>query len=136
LSGKYDDIIDLPHHQSSTQPHMSGIDRAAQFSPFQALSGNDSAVKETARLTDQRIELDEDAIEALDERLRYLQEHIEDRPEAAITYFVPDGWKQGGASTTVSGAVKKINTYERLILMMNGTVISIDDIIEIEPFTS
>jgi len=136
LSGKYDDIIDLPHHQSSTRPHMSGIDRAAQFSPFAALTGYDSAVKETARLTGRRVELDEDAIEILDEKLCYLQEHIEEFPEAAITYFVPDSRKQGGAYTMVSGPVRKIDGFERLVVMMNGTVIAIDDIIEIEPLTS
>lgn len=135
MSGKYDDIIDLPHHQSSTRPHMSGIDRAAQFSPFAALTGYDSAVEETARLTGQRIELDADAIEILDEKLCYLQEHIADHPEAVITYFVPDSRKQGGAYTTVSGPVRKIDGFERLVVMMSGTVISMDDIIEIEPGT-
>ncbi len=132
MSGKYDDIIGLPHHQSSTRPHMSGIDRAAQFSPFAALVGYESAVEETARLTGQRIELDADAIEILDEKLCYLQEHIEDRPEVSITYFVPDSRKQGGAYTTISGPVRKIDNFERVVVMTDGTVIAIDDIIEIE----
>lgn len=132
MSGKYDDIIDLPHHQSSTRPRMSGIDRAAQFSPFAALVGYDSAVKETARLTGQRIELDADAIELLDEKLCWLQEHIGGHPKASITYFVPDSRKQGGAYTTVSGQVKKIDSFERVVVVTDGIVIAIDDIIEIE----
>ncbi len=131
MSGKYDDIIDLPHHQSSTRPHMSGIDRAAQFSPFAALVGYDGAIKETARLTGQRIELDADAIEILDEKLRYLQEHIGERPEASITYFVPDSRKQGGAYTTISGPVKKVDDIERVVVMEGRMTIPIDGIIEI-----
>ena len=132
MTGKYDDIIDLPHHQSVTRPHMSGMDRAAQFSPFAAIVGYDRAVKETARLTEQRMELDADAIEQLNEKLRQLQEQIGEQPKAVITYFVEDRKKQGGAYVTAAGTVRKLRPFEREIVLEDGTTIPFEDIIEIE----
>jgi hypothetical protein len=131
MTGPYDDIINLPHHVSSSRPHMSTLDRAAQFSPFAALTGYDSAVKETARLTDERIELDEDMKAAIDERLLIIQEQLDDQPQVSITYFQPDNRKDGGAYIVANGCVKKLDEYERSVFMMNGTKIPIDDIIEI-----
>lgn len=90
---RYDDIIHLPHHQSQVHPHMSLSDRAAQFSPFAALTGYDDAVQETARLTESRIELDENARVLLDERLRLLQINLEEHPFVTFTYFIPDSRK-------------------------------------------
>ena len=127
----YGDIINLPHHVSPTRPRMSMADRAAQFSPFAALSGYGDAVKETARLTGQRIELDESAKAALDEKLRLLAEVIEDRPEAAITYFLPDRRKAGGEYVTVSGTVKRADSVQRELVMTDGTRIPVEDILDI-----
>lgn len=128
----YEDIINLPHHVSPTRPRMSRADRAAQFSPFAALSGYGDAVQETARLTNQRIELDESAKAALDEKLRLLAEVIEDRPEAAITYFLPDRKKAGGEYVTATGQVKKVDAVAQELVMANGRIIPIADIIEVE----
>ena len=132
MTGNYDDIINLPHHVSATRPRMSMIDRAAQFSPFSALTGHDSAVKETARLTDQRIELSEDMKNEINDRLLFIAERKEENPEIEITYFKPDEKKEGGAYITAFGSVKRINEYERVVIMNDGTKIQIDDIISID----
>ena len=128
----YEDIINLPHHVSPTRPRMSRADRAAQFSPFAALSGYGDAVQETARLTNRRIELDESAKAALDEKLRLLAEVIEDRPEAAITYFLQDRKKAGGEYVTAAGRVKKLDAAAQELVMVNGQTIPIADIVEAE----
>ena len=111
---------------------MKAIDRAAQFSPFAALTGYDAAVKETARLTDERIELSEDMKNALSDRLQIIEDRIKEHPEIAITYFQPDARKKGGAYLTVTGFVKKIDEFERVVVMTDGTAIPIDEIISIE----
>ena len=127
---KYDDIINLPHHVSTTHPQMSRQDRAAQFSPFAALTGYDAAVKETARLTDRRMELDEYEKTALEEKLKEALKYPEE--EITITYFRPDERKAGGSYLTVRSKVRKIKEYERLIVLEDGTKIPLDDISEIE----
>lgn len=132
MTGAYDDIINLPHHVSTTRPHMSVIDRAAQFSPFAAVVGYDAAVKETARLTDRRVELDEYEKDTLNEKLNIVAEHIEERPEIAITYFKPDDKKAGGAYVTVTGCVKKIDDYDHIVCLTDGAKVPIEEIIEIE----
>lgn len=134
----YDDIINLPHPTSKKHPRMATIDRAAQFSPFAALTGYDAAVKETARLTDQRIELDEYQKVSLDERLQIVQEHLRERLEISLTYFKPDDRKAGGSYLTITGVVKKIDNYERIVMMSDGTKIPIDEIFELsgEVFSS
>lgn len=129
---RYDDIINLPHHVSETRPPMSQHDRAAQFSPFAALTGFGAAINETARLTDDRIELDESSKDAIADRLQLLQERIEDHPTVAITYFKPDEKKAGGSCVTVKGCVKKIDDYARMMMMTDGTKIPIEDIIAVE----
>jgi hypothetical protein len=131
MSGDYEDIINLPHHVSAKRPHMAAIDRAAQFSPFAALTGYDAAIKETARTTDKRIELDETSKDALRGRLQLISERIKDRPEIAFTYFQPDIKKTGGAYITAVGCVKKIDEVERLVLLADGRVIPIDEIVGI-----
>ena len=128
---QYNDIIDLPHHQSATRPHMSNYDRAAQFAPFAALTGYDDAVKETARLTDKKVELDEYSKDALNERLNMIQDAIDEQPEVSITYFLLDKKKSGGAYVTATDRVKKIDEYENIVLLQDGTKIPIDDIYEI-----
>lgn len=129
---RYHDIIDLPHHVSATHPQMARLDRAAQFAPFAALTGYEAAVEEMARLTDRHIELDESAKAALDERLQFLQGHIGDETEVTITYFMPDKKKVDGAYIEASGTVKKIDGYERALIMCDGTKIPIDEILQIE----
>ncbi len=129
---RYDDIINLSHHVSTTRPRMSMIDRAAQFSPFAALTGYEAAIKETARLTDQKIELNEDEITSLREKMRILQERLPECPEIQITYFVPDEKKDGGAYQKKTGQVKKIDEYERIIIMNDHVKIAIDEIVSIE----
>lgn len=127
----YEDIIHLPHHRSKKHAPMPLIDRAAQFSPFAALTGHDAAIKETARLTDRKIELDEYEIEVLDERLRIIREQLTAKPEITVTYFLPDERKCGGRYVTVTGTVKKIDEYEKYLLLNEGTRILIEDILEL-----
>lgn len=132
MTNSYDDIIHLPHHVSKTRPQMPVSDRAAQFAPFAALSGYDAAIRETARLTDERLELDEHMKSVLSDKLQIIAERIDERPEISITYFVPDEKKDGGAYITAAGTAKKIDEYERIVLMDDGTAIPIDEIISIE----
>jgi len=132
MSGQYDDIINLPHHVSSKRPQMSMEDRAAQFSPFAALTGYDAAIKETGRLTDSQIELGEETLKHLNEQFQLLLDRIGDNPLVHITYFIPDARKAGGAYTTASGVVKKLDTHLRLIILENGVKIPMDDIFSIE----
>ncbi len=130
--GKYDDIINLPHHVSATHPHMPMIDRAAQFQPFRALTGYQDAVHETARLTDQRVELTEDEKALLDVRLQKLADEIRSQPLVTLTYFQPDKKKAGGAYITVTGQLKKIDDYEGALVLAGGERIVIEDILEIQ----
>ena len=129
---KYKDIINLPHKQSSKRPHMSLLDRAAQFAPFAALTGYDDAIKETGRLTDERIEMSEEKLSVLNARYQMLVDHLGEEPEVAITYFVPDIYKTGGSYITTTGVVKKLDTYERLITMVDGARILMDDVLTLE----
>ena len=125
---EYDDILALPHHVSQTHPRMSAENRAAQFAPFAALTGYGAAVKETARLTDKRLELDNDQKLLLSDKVQFIQENIKACPEVAITFFQPDEKKDGGAYVTVSGLVKKVDGYERKIVLVDGTRIPIDEV--------
>ena len=128
----YEDIINLPHHVSKTRPQMPMSDRAAQFAPFAALTGYDAAIKETGRLTDDKIELDEEALTALDMKYQLLMDALDDAPEVTITYFQPDERKAGGKYLTATGAVKKVDDYERLITMQDGAKIPMDGILSID----
>ena len=130
--GNYDDIINLPHHESTKHPRMSALNRAAQFSPFAALTGHEAAISETARLTNTKLELDEDRKEELDECLQMIREHISLEPKVSITYFVPDTQKEGGSYLQVIGVIKKLDDIDHKIVMKNGTMIPINDIFEIE----
>ena len=131
-NSKYDSIINLPHHVSKTRPQMPMSDRAAQFAPFAALTGYDSAIRETGRLTDEKIDLDEEALTALDMRYQLLTDALEAHPKVTITFFQSDERKEGGAYQTVTGTVKKIDTFERLITMRDGTKIPMDDVLSME----
>lgn len=132
MTREYDDIIDLPYHKSTARPHMRAIDRAAQFSPFAALTGYDSAVKETARLTEERVELDEYMKYDLSDRLQIIADQLKEYPEIAITYFQPDKKKKGGAYVTAAGTVKRIDEYKRLVVMTDDRIIPINEIIRID----
>lgn len=129
MSGKYDDIINLPHPTSSRHPRMSMADRAAQFSPFAALVGHGAAIEETARLTDRKIELTEDEKNLLDEKLRLL---LETGGTGVFTWFLPDDRKDGGAYVTAEGMIRKIDPLAGRVILADGSVISIEDILEIE----
>ncbi|MDD6799340.1 MAG: hypothetical protein PUE85_02815 [Firmicutes bacterium] len=132
MSDNYNDIINLPHHISSTRPQMSMMDRAAQFSSFAALAGYDAAINETGRLTDERIDPGEETKAVLDMKQQYLNNIIADRPEITVTYFVPDEKKSGGAYVTVTGNLKCIEECERIMFMTNGKKIPIDEITDIQ----
>ena len=129
---QYEDIINLPHHVSPTRPQMPMSDRAAQFAPFAALTGYDSAIKETGRLTDERIELDEEALTALDMKYQLLMEALDEAPEVTITYFQPDERKVGGKYVSAVGTVKKVNDFERQITMQDGSKIPMDEVLSID----
>ena len=129
---KYRDIINLPHKQSTKRPHMALLDRAAQFAPFAALTGYDDAVKETARLTDERIEMSEENLNVLNMKYQILVDRLDEEHEVSFTYFVPDGAKSGGAYVTKQGIVKKVDDFERLITLCDGTRIPMDDILTID----
>lgn len=127
----YDDIINLPHYASSKHPRMSRENRAAQFSPFAALTGYDAEIEETARLTDEKIELDEDRVNEINARLQYIKDNIEENPEITVEYFIPDEKKSGGAYVTLNDRVRIIDEYERTIVFVSGKRINIDDIYRI-----
>ena len=129
--GKYDDIIHLPHHTSSKHPRMTLYNRAAQFSPFAALTGHEDAIMETARLTQAQIELDEDMRVRLDEKLQILRAHNDMKAMVSFTYFVADGLKSGGKYITHNGSVHYIDTYHQRVIMSDGTIIPMDNIVDI-----
>lgn len=129
---RYDDIIGLPHHVSDKRPQMSLRDRAAQFLPFAALTGYDDAIRETARLTDEKPELREDALELLDRRLAVLEANLGARPEISVTFFKKDEKKQGGAYALKTGVVRRIDGYERRLLFEDGSSIPLADILLLE----
>ena len=132
ITNSYEDIIDLPHHTSTTHPPMSAFDRAAQFSPFAALTGHDAAITESARLTETRVELDEYSKADLNRRLCILQDRMDEQPSVSITYFQPDTKKSGGAYITAAGCIKKMVEYERAVVMQDDTRIPIDQIIAVD----
>ena len=132
MSEKYDDTIHLPHHVSSTRPHMPMRDRAAQFMPFRALTGYEDAVREAARLTEERIELTEEERSVLDGKLQKLVDALPDHPAVTLTYFLPDKRKAGGTYVTASGWLKKIDDLAGVLLLTGGERIVIEDIVDIQ----
>ena len=132
MNHQYDDILSLPRPISATHPSMPLIDRAAQFSPFAALTGFEAAVQEAARLTEARPELDESRKEQLNACLQKLKARGRERPQAEICYFKPDERKDGGACVTVTGTVKKVDDFTGRVTMADGTVIPMEDILDIE----
>lgn len=131
MNNRYDEIMELPHHVSTTRPQMPMSDRAAQFAPFAALTGYDSAIKETGRLTNERIELDEEALTALDRKYQLLMDTLDDAPEVTIIYFQPDERKAGGQYVSATGTVKKVDTFGRRIFLQDGTRIPLDSVYDL-----
>jgi len=132
MTGPYDDIINLPHPTSPKHPRMPRTTRAAQFAPFAALTGYNEAIRETSRLTDEQLDLDDTMKASLNEKLLLIKERLLAKPKISITFFVPDTKKAGGAYKTTTGYIKKLQEYERQLIMSDDTVISIDTIIEIQ----
>ena len=135
----YADIIHLPHHQAADRRHMSMHDRAAQFSPFAALTGFDGVIAETGRLTDRKIELSESEKVLLDQKLTLIDEVVRtgQHPEITLLYFTPDARKTGGSYQEHTGSVRQIDPIERTIVFLAdngrsaGKTIAIDDVNEI-----
>lgn len=132
MTNRYDDILHLPHPTSERHPRMPISDRAAIFSPFAALTGHAAAIRETARLTDRRLELDEESRVMLDRKQQILEEHVAEQPEITVTWFQPDERKDGGSYVTTLGRLKKADNVERVLVLMDGTRIPLDDIFDIE----
>ena len=128
---KYDDIIHLSRPRSGRRAEMSNYDRAAQFSPFAALTGFDAAIEETGRLTDRRIELDEGGKQLLDEQMHAVLEVIDTQPQVEILWFRYDERKAGGSYVTTAGHVKKIDCYNQKILLADGQTIPLGEVFSI-----
>lgn len=129
---KYEDVINRQHPTSKKHPRMSNMNRAAQFAPFAALNGYEESIEETARLTDRKIELSEEEIAKINEKLNFIQENIKERPEVTITYFKPDERKEGGEYVTVIGRVRRIDEVNMVLAFMDERVILMSAIIDIE----
>ena len=130
----YEDIINLPHHVSTKHPRMSIEARSAQFAPFAALTGYEDAVKETDRITEERIEIDEELKLLLNDRLQIILSNIKDNPEVTFTYFIYDKNKSGGKYITITGNVSKIDMTNGYVILTNKTKIPINEIINITSY--
>ena len=128
----YEDIVNLPPHISKRHPQPTMMDRAARFAPFAAITGYEEMVLEEARVTEERIDLDEGTLSLLNEKLNMIQEFLDEEPEIKITYFEPDKKKAGGAYIDIIGTVKRIDEYECLVIMTDGKKIRIEDIYSLE----
>lgn len=128
---KYDDIINMPRHISKTRPQMSLYNRSAQFAPFAALTGYEERVKETARLTDTKIEIDDGLRNILNMKLNIISEHLKEKPEITITYFIKDNKKSGGKYSTLKSIIRRIDLVNQEIILYDRSVIKLDDIINI-----
>lgn len=132
MTQRYEDIIALPRHRSLRHAPMPRIGRAAQFAPFAALTGYDAAVQETARLTQRQLEVDEEGLMLMDEKLHALLEIIRDQPQVTITFFEPDAKKAGGAYLSVTGRIRRVDEINRQIIFADRTVIDMDSVCEID----
>ena len=129
---KYQDIINLPHHVSKKHPQMSRYDRAAQFAPFAALSGYEDIIKEEGRLTDNIIEINEEAKFILDRKMQILMNSIDKKPFISVTYFVPDERKSGGEYVSINECIKKIDVLKQIIVTENGIVVPVIEIVDMQ----
>ena len=132
ISHLYDDIINMPHHVSTRHPQMPIIDRAAQFSPFAALTGYDAAIAETARLTEEKRELSEEQKQIISRQLHELKARLKTDPSVTVVFFQADGRKSGGSYETITGIAKKVDEYLGALEMSNGIVIPFKDIMSLE----
>ena len=132
MKGPYDDILHLPHYVSAKRKPMSMLNRAAQFSPFAALTGYDAAIQETGRLTDRQIHMDTDAEAMLDEKLRLLWENRQEKPQITVTYFVPDERKCGGCYENRTARVKKVDIHHQIMLLEDDTVVNFGRVRDIQ----
>lgn len=130
--GKYDTILHLPHHVSEKHPPIPMEERAAQFSPYAALTGFGAVIDETRRLTAPRHTLSEEALSHLNRQYQLLLKHLPERPEITLTYFQPDAKKDGGAYLTMTGRVKKVEAYEQRLVLEDGTVVAMENIMSME----
>ena len=128
----YEDIVNLPPHISKKHSQPTMLERAARFAPFAAITGYEEMVLEAARVTEERIELDESTLAMLNEKLNIIHDSLDSEPVIQITYFEPDKKKSGGAYISVTGTVKRIDEYERLVIMSDGKKIRIDEIFGLE----
>lgn len=128
----YEDIIHLPPHISEKHPQPTMTERAARFAPFAAITGYEEMVLEEARVTEERAELDENALTVLNEKLNIIQDSLGEKPEVRITYFLPDAKKAGGSYVTAKATVKRIDEYNRTLIMADGKTIPIDDVFDLE----
>lgn len=133
--GKYDHIINLPHHVSKNHTPMTMYQRAAQFAPFAALTGHGAAINETARLTERKIELSEHERSILDRAMKQLLTRLHQQPEATFTYFIPDPHKAGGRYETITGRIKKWDEYQQALTLDDGTTLQASSIIDIRTAT-
>ena len=133
MSGKYDDMLHLPHHVSPTRPRMTMAERAAQFSPFAALDGHQEAIRETGRAVGRRVDLSEEEKEVLDQKQRVILAALDrgESPEVAVTYFLPDPQKAGGAYVSRTGRVKKVREAEGRLVLTDGTEIPLPDVADL-----
>lgn len=131
IEDNYEDIINLPHYEPKNHPRMSNYNRAAQFAPFAALTGYEEQVKETARLTDKKVEIDEGLRNLINSKLQIIDRNIKSRPEVTITYFVKDKKKNGGCYVTITDNVKKVDSIEKIIVLSDNTKIAMKDILTI-----
>lgn len=127
----YSDIINLKRPPSKHQK-LSIESRAAQFAPFAALTGYNKAIKETARLTERKQELTEEQEEILNNKIMYLENHLDEKNEVTITYFIKDELKEGGKYIKETGIIKKIDHLKQTIKYENNKIIPIENIIEVE----
>ena len=128
----YEDIINLPHHVSERHPHMSMMNRAAQFAPFAALTGHAAAIEETARLTDSQMELADEDSEILNQKMAYLREIIHEHPTIDVTYFEPDNRKAGGAYKTIEGQLQNIDDHNQCLVLRDGKVVYFKSVLDIQ----
>ena len=132
-SDRFEDIINLPHHVSTTRKRMTMEARAAQFSPFAALTGYDEEIEEAARLTEEQADFsyNEEKLNALDRTIDYLQKHVSENVSVSVRYFVPDKRKEGGEYIVIQGVFKYIDTSDRTFVLKDGRKISINDISDV-----
>ena len=125
MSNDYDDIINLPHYEPKYHPRMSMWNRAAQFAPFAALTGYDTAIQESNRVTDDWIDLGESGNEELNRKMELILSKLSEQPHVTIEYFVPDEHKEGGLYQSYTGNIKRIDEYEKTMVMTDGKKIQL-----------